>query len=58
MPLLGAHAKALVALIMAVLGILDVWFDVSIGGLSEPVVSAIIFAATPLIVWLVPNRGS
>jgi hypothetical protein len=49
--------KALVALVMALLSILNLSFGIDIG-LDEATVSAIIAALTPLAVYLWPNRAA
>lgn len=56
MPALSSHAKAIVALVMAILGILDQWFGISLG-IGETQVTMIIFLLTPILVWAIPNRG-
>ena len=48
--------KALVALIMAVLYILNYAFGIHFG-LDETTVTTIVVAVTPVLVWLVPNKG-
>ncbi len=50
-----AYNKAIVALVMAIIGIVNlVWqFPVPI---DEAVVSGIVALATPLLVYLVPNK--
>ena len=47
--------KALVALVMGVLSILNLLFGINIG-LDPVVVTTIITALTPLFVYLVPNK--
>ena len=54
MPVLSANAKAIVALIMAILTILDQIFGVKFG-ISQEVVTVILAALTPILVWLIPN---
>lgn len=49
--------KALVALVMGVLSILNLVFNVNIG-LPPETVSAIIAAITPLLVYFIPNKKS
>ena len=48
--------KALVAIVMAGLFLLNQFAGIEIG-LSEATVAAIVAAATPILVYLVPNRG-
>lgn len=47
--------KALVALVMAALSILNLKFGINLG-LDETTVTAIIAAITPLLVYLWPNK--
>ncbi len=47
--------KALVALIMGVISILNLVFGINIG-IAPETVSAIIAAITPLLVYLIPNK--
>ncbi len=47
--------KALVALVMGILSILNIVFKVNIG-LSPETISAIIAAVTPLLVYFIPNK--
>lgn len=47
--------KAIVAIVMAGLYIINTWWGINIG-LSEDVVAGIIGALTPMLVWLVPNK--
>jgi hypothetical protein len=49
--------KALTAIVMAVFYLLSTFGGIDIG-LSEETVSAVFAAATPLLVWLVPNKTS
>ena len=49
--------KALAALVMGVLSILNLLFGIDLG-LSPETVSAIIAALTPLIVYLIPNKAT
>ena len=48
------HEKAIVAVVMAVLLIIDQWFGTHWG--NEQVVETILAVLTPILVWLVPNR--
>ena len=54
--LLADNAKAWVALIMSILGVLTVIFGHDLSMLTEDVILAIIAALTPLFVWAVPNK--
>ena len=47
--------KALVALVMAVLSILNLVFGINIGFAPETI-STVIAAITPFLVWLIPNK--
>ena len=48
--------KAIVAVVMAALYLLNTFTGLDIG-LSEETVTGIIAAVTPLLVWLVPNKA-
>lgn len=50
--------KALVALVMSVLSILNMWFgiDISSLGITPESLSVILAALTPVFVWFFPNR--
>lgn len=54
--LLADNAKAWVALVMAILGVLTVVFGHDLSMINEDVILAIIAALTPVFVWAVPNR--
>lgn len=47
--------KALIALIMGVLSIINLVWGINIG-VSAETVSAVIAAITPFLVWLIPNK--
>lgn len=47
--------KALVALIMAVLFLLNHFFNVNFG-LDESTVTSIVAVLTPILVWAIPNK--
>ena len=49
--------KALVALIMGLIYIANTFFGFNFG-LTEDAVTAIVAALTPILVWLVPNKGA
>jgi hypothetical protein len=49
--------KALTAIVMAALYLINVFGGIELG-LAEETVAAIIAALTPILVWLVPNRAS
>lgn len=48
--------KALIALIMGILYIMNSVFGVSFG-LTEQTVASIVGVLTPILVWLVPNKA-
>lgn len=48
--------KALAAIVMAALFLLNAFAGINLG-ISEETVGAIIAAATPVLVYLIPNRG-
>lgn len=54
--LMSSNAKAIVALIMSALAVLDQIFGISFSGVSEAWVTSVIVILTPIFVWLVPNR--
>jgi hypothetical protein len=47
--------KALTAIVMAVLYLLNTYGGIDIG-LSQETVAAILAALTPILVWLIPNK--
>jgi hypothetical protein len=49
--------KALVAIIMGALYVLNGVFNIDLG-IGQETVAGIIGAVTPILVWLVPNLGS
>lgn len=50
------HNKAIVSLIMSILLLLEVFWGVD-HGLNEMVVVTLVAIASPILVWLIPNRG-
>lgn len=52
----GEVNKAVVALVMAVLVVIDQAWGISLGPVSEEWVTVILAILTPIIVYLVPNR--
>ena len=52
----GEHNKAIVSALMAVLGVLDQVFGISLG-IGEEWVTSIIFILSPILVWWTPNKG-
>jgi hypothetical protein len=55
--MIGEYNKAWVALVMAILVVLEQSFGLHIAGMSEEFVTNLLVILTPLLVWLVPNRG-
>ena len=53
---INSNAKAIVALIMSLLVVLDQVAGISLPGISEEAVTSIISLLTPVFVWLVRNR--
>jgi hypothetical protein len=51
------YNKALVALVMAVLGMVQWYTEFKLDFISSDGVMAIIAALTPALVWLVPNKA-
>ncbi len=49
--------KALVALIMGLLSLLNLVFGVDLG-ISVEAVSSVIALVTPFLVWLIPNKSA
>jgi hypothetical protein len=47
--------KAIVALAMAVLVIIDQLWGIDLGAVSEETVTIVLAVLTPILVWLVPN---
>jgi len=48
--------KAIAALIMAVVFLLNYFLGVNLGWLTQDTVATLVAALTPLIVWMVPNK--
>lgn len=48
--------KALTALIMAVIFLLNYFFGFNLGWLTSDTIATIVAALTPFLVWLVPNK--
>ena len=47
--------KAIVALVMAIAGLLNVWFDIPVP-FTEEQLAANIAELTPIVVYLIPNK--
>ena len=54
----ASYSKAIVSAIMAVLLILETFFDLTIEGLDERWITTALALLWPLLVLLVPNRGA
>lgn len=52
----GQYNKALVALIMAILMVLEDWFGIAFPGLSEQWIITLLALITPILVWVTPNK--
>lgn len=48
--------KALVALIMSVIFLLNFFFGVNLGVVSQDTVATIVSLLTPILVWAIPNK--
>ncbi|MBZ5616245.1 MAG: hypothetical protein LAO23_19730 [Acidobacteriia bacterium] len=55
--MLTGHDKAIVALILAIAGASDS-FGLTHWGLQEGTVTAVVSAISPILVWIVPNKGA
>lgn len=51
------YNKAWVALILAILTLLELHFGIAVSFLSENVILSVLAIASPILVWLVPNRS-
>lgn len=49
--------KAIVALLTALASILTIGFGWTFGGISEEHILGLIAVITPVLVWLIPNKG-
>lgn len=50
------HNKAFIAAVMSILTIIDQWWGVSIGFVSEEWITMVLAVLTPIFVYFVPNR--
>lgn len=50
--------KALIALVMGVLFIVQTYFGVNLAWISQETVATIIGLLTPVLVWAIPNKPS
>ncbi len=48
--------KALVALVMAVIWLLNFFFGVNLGWITQDTVATIVGLLTPVLVWAIPNK--
>ena len=48
--------KAVVALVMAILVIIDQLWGISFGAVTEEAVTIVLAILTPVLVWLIPNH--
>tara|TARA_R110000868_G_scaffold8081_2_gene41801 strand:- start:28678 stop:28854 length:177 start_codon:yes stop_codon:yes gene_type:complete len=48
--------KALVALIMSIIFLLNFFFGVNLGIVSQDTVATIVGLLTPILVWAIPNK--
>lgn len=55
---MSAYSKAIVALIMAVIGVLNVVFGMDIEVSPEFITALVVHVLTPALVYLVPNKGN
>ena len=53
--MLTKYDKAIIALIMAVLGLLNTWFD-RILPITEGQITVLVSLLTPLLVYAIPNK--
>jgi len=49
-----AYNKAIVAAIMGVIQLLNIWFDIPL--VDETQVAAVVGLLTPIVVYLIPNK--
>lgn len=57
MELLGQYQKAIVALVLAIVMLFEIWTGFSLSDrINEEVIVSILALLGPLAVWLVPNR--
>lgn len=50
--------KAWVALILAILTLLELYFGIAVSFLNENVILSVLAIASPILVYLIPNRVS
>ena len=55
--MITAHDKAIIAVIMAVVGLLNS-FGITHFNLSESTVTELVMVLSPALVWLVPNKDA
>lgn len=49
--------KALVALVMAVIWLVNFFFGVNLGWITQDTVATIVGLLTPVLVWAIPNKA-
>lgn len=49
--------KALVALIMATISLINFFFGYDLGWISQDTVATIVGLLTPILVWAIPNKA-
>lgn len=49
--------KALIALVMAAVWLLNYFFGVNLGWISQETVATVVGLLTPVLVWAVPNKA-
>jgi hypothetical protein len=54
---MAQYNKAIVALVMALIGVLNVFFGANITANPEAI-TAIVSLLTPVLVYLIPNKGN
>lgn len=52
---MGEFNKAIVALVMAALVIIEQIWGIKIGSISEETITIVLAVLTPILVWAVPN---
>lgn len=49
--------KALVALVMAVIWLVNFFFGVNLGWITQDTVATVVGLLTPVLVWAIPNKA-
>lgn len=50
--------KALVALVMAVIWLVNFFFGINLGWISQDTVATVVGLLTPVLVWAIPNKAT